>query len=43
VGGKSQRLVILKKEKGSLKQSDDLPVRFVPMVHGKERGPGKGD
>ena len=28
----SQRLVILRKSKGSLRKEDDLPVRFVPMV-----------
>lgn len=28
----SQRLVILRKQDGRITQSDDLPVRFVPMI-----------
>jgi protein-L-isoaspartate(D-aspartate) O-methyltransferase len=36
VGGRmDQRLVILRKEKGRIKQTEDLPVRFVPMVKGQ--------
>jgi protein-L-isoaspartate(D-aspartate) O-methyltransferase len=31
----SQRLVILRKTAGQVRQTDDLPVRFVPMVQGK--------
>ncbi|MFA7173971.1 MAG: protein-L-isoaspartate(D-aspartate) O-methyltransferase [Kiritimatiellia bacterium] len=31
----SQRLVILRKAKGKIHQENDLPVRFVPMVHGE--------
>jgi protein-L-isoaspartate(D-aspartate) O-methyltransferase len=34
VGTGLQRLVILRKEGGKVRQEDDLPVRFVPMVHG---------
>lgn len=30
-----QRLVVLRKEKGKIEQTDDLPVRFVPMVKGR--------
>jgi protein-L-isoaspartate(D-aspartate) O-methyltransferase len=33
VGSRSQRLVILRKKSGKIVQEDDLPVRFVPMVH----------
>jgi len=33
----SQRLVILKKVGGKAQQTEDLPVRFVPMVKGKGR------
>ena len=29
-----QRLVILTKRAGRVEKKDDLPVRFVPMVHG---------
>lgn len=32
----NQRLVILAKKAGKVELKDDLPVRFVPMVHGKE-------
>jgi len=31
----AQRLVILRKKEGQVIQEDDLPVRFVPMVHGE--------
>ena len=43
LGGKVQRLVILKNEEGSLKRVDDLMVRFVPMVHGKAGDQAGGD
>lgn len=33
VGGWMQRLVILRKKDGQIKTEQDLPVRFVPMVH----------
>ena len=33
----SQRLVILTKQAGKVEMKNDLPVRFVPMVHGRER------
>lgn len=36
VGTDTQRLVILKKVDGKIQRSDDLPVQFVPMVHGGE-------
>lgn len=36
VGVGVQRLVILKKQGGRVVQTDDLPVRFVPMVRGRE-------
>jgi protein-L-isoaspartate(D-aspartate) O-methyltransferase len=32
VGHLSQRLVVLRKQRGRVEQEDDLPVRFVPMV-----------
>ena len=32
VGRGSQRLVVLRKQRGQVEQTDDLPVRFVPMV-----------
>ena len=32
VGRWSQRLVILRKQRGQVEQAEDLPVRFVPMV-----------
>lgn len=35
VGAWTQRLVILCKKAGQIQRQDDLPVRFVPMVHGK--------
>jgi protein-L-isoaspartate(D-aspartate) O-methyltransferase len=34
-----QRLVILRKQQGQVLREEDLPVRFVPMVHGKESRP----
>lgn len=34
LGGRIQRLVILRKKSGRIEKVDDLPVRFVPMVHG---------
>jgi len=37
VGKWSQRLIILRKEKGKVKKENDLRVRFVPMVHDKEK------
>ena len=37
VGSRSQRLVILRKEAGKLRQEDDIMVRFVPMVHGDSK------
>lgn len=36
VGKYVQRLVILRKENGEIQKQQDLPVRFVPMVPGKE-------
>lgn len=36
VGTWTQRLVILRKQNGKIIQTDDLPVRFVPMVRGEE-------
>ena len=35
VGVGVQRLVILRKQDGKIRQEDDLAVRFVPMVHGR--------
>ena len=35
VGVGIQRLVILRKQGGKVRQENDLPVRFVPMVHGR--------
>jgi protein-L-isoaspartate(D-aspartate) O-methyltransferase len=35
VGTDFQRLVVLRKKAGQIKQEDDIAVRFVPMVHGK--------
>ena len=34
VGAISQRLVILRKKDGRVQITEDLPVAFVPMVHG---------
>jgi protein-L-isoaspartate(D-aspartate) O-methyltransferase len=36
VGTDAQRLVMLRKSGGNVEQTDDLPVRFVPMVRGKD-------
>jgi len=33
VGSWNQRLVIFRKKKGQIVREEDLPVRFVPMVH----------
>ncbi len=35
VGEGVQRLVILTKKGGKVQRVEDLPVRFVPMVHGE--------
>ena len=35
VGEGSQRLVVLRKKAGKVEKEDDLPVVFVPMIHGK--------
>jgi protein-L-isoaspartate(D-aspartate) O-methyltransferase len=35
VGDWMQRLIILRKRGGVVVQEDDIPVRFVPMVHGE--------
>ena len=37
IGTGVQRLVVLRKQEGKVHQEDDLMVRFVPMVHGKEK------
>ena len=37
VGLGVQRLVVLRKEGGKLRRQDDIPVTFVPMVHGKQQ------
>ncbi len=37
VGKWVQRLVIFEKKEGRILQMDDLPVRFVPMVHAEEK------
>ena len=34
VGSGFQRLVILRRKDGKVRQQDDIAVRFVPMVHG---------
>jgi protein-L-isoaspartate(D-aspartate) O-methyltransferase len=34
-----QRLVILRKQQGKVSIEEDLPVRFVPMVHGTNNAP----
>jgi protein-L-isoaspartate(D-aspartate) O-methyltransferase len=36
VGEWQQRLILLKKENGKIQKKDDIPVRFVPMVHADE-------
>lgn len=33
----NQRLVILTKRAGKVETLDDMPVRFVPMIHGRDR------
>ncbi len=38
VGKDMQRLVLLNRQRGALTQEEDLPVRFVPMVHLSETG-----
>lgn len=35
LGAGFQRLVILRKREGKVHQEEDIPVRFVPMVHGE--------
>lgn len=32
-----QRLIILRKNKGTIRQEEDIPVSFVPMIHGSAR------
>lgn len=36
LGDRLQRLVVLRKEADSVRVSVDMPVRFVPMVHGED-------
>ena len=36
VGTHSQRLIILRKRQGRIHREEDLPVRFVPMVRGRD-------
>ncbi|OQW96385.1 MAG: protein-L-isoaspartate O-methyltransferase [Verrucomicrobia bacterium A1] len=36
LGGGAQRLVILRKKSGQIEKEEDLPVMFVPMVHGRD-------
>lgn len=36
VGKWRQHLVILRKRNGEIVREDDLPVRFVPMIHGED-------
>jgi protein-L-isoaspartate(D-aspartate) O-methyltransferase len=43
VGEYGQRLVILRKREGRVERQDDLSVRFVPMVHGKDPEPSDPD
>ena len=38
VGAGVQRLVVLRKKDGQVRQEDDIAVRFVPMVHGAASG-----
>ena len=40
VGPGPQRLVILHKKGRRILKTNDMSVRFVPMVHGKDRDPG---
>lgn len=35
IGSWSQRLVILRRDKGRITEEEDIPVRFVPMVHSR--------
>lgn len=37
VGVVTQRIFILRKSTGKVQQEQDIAVRFVPMVHGRER------
>jgi protein-L-isoaspartate(D-aspartate) O-methyltransferase len=37
LGGGAQRLVVLQKTEGRIRQQEDLAVRFVPMVHGEQQ------
>jgi protein-L-isoaspartate(D-aspartate) O-methyltransferase len=37
LGAGIQRLVVLRKKQGRVEQEEDIGVRFVPMVHGRER------
>ena len=37
LGGDVQRLVILRKKRGKIEKENDMLVRFVPMVKGKEK------
>ncbi|MBU4200733.1 MAG: protein-L-isoaspartate(D-aspartate) O-methyltransferase [Verrucomicrobia bacterium] len=39
VGTRSQRLVILRKRDGKVETEEDLPVRFVPMIHDRTNAP----
>ncbi len=39
IGRHGQRLVILRKINGKVETEEDLPVRFVPMVHGTTNAP----
>jgi len=41
VGVSFQRLVILRKKQGRVQQEEDIAVRFVPMVRGREQGTAK--
>ncbi len=42
LGGGAQRLVILRKKGGKVETEKDIPVIFVPMVHGKKGAEEKG-
>ena len=41
VGSGNQRLIILRKQKGKVIRENDIGVRFVPMVRGKNKDAGK--
>lgn len=41
MGTHLQHLVILRKQNGRVMQKHDIAVRFVPMVHGSARVPGR--